>query len=259
MAKSLDGGKTWTAVPYPTPFSNLVIDQNGTLFGGAGGVYTSTDEGSSWSNLGGGNADALAVIRDGWLLTVSYNLMDCYCSTDKGQTWTKLSAAPGRGRKLLYDSKNTIVYLMAGAYMGGGTSLYSSRDNGESWSNLCCLGQYAYPSSMAVDSTGRLWIVDRKNDGNNNNNNNVLSSPTFESEGRISPFTFALNVHDPATLLSGGDKGFRISRDGGRTWTTNNSGMSDTWLDAIGILPGGTVLAGTAFGMIYRSKMPIPK
>ena len=145
LAKSLDSGKTWVALLYPRQFNNLVVDPNGKLYGGPnGGVYASTDEGNSWFSLGGGG-DAMAVIRNGWLLTVSSagNGALLNRSTDGGQTWQRLRDFPGE--KLLYDPCKAIVYARW-FYHGANFGLYGSSDNGDTWSQL--YNDYGYPPGI---------------------------------------------------------------------------------------------------------------
>jgi len=252
VARSLDSGKTWFAVTSSARFATVDIDKSGNLYGGENGAYSSTDNGSTWLSIGGdkGGVQGLAVIANQWLLTVSYSGASCYRSTNRGQSWQQLPGIPGYGEFLVYNEKRRSVYLRT-FYHGANVNLWSSDNNGDSWTGLHNFSYTTnYPGfTMTVDSTGEVWTLD--SDGT------LFSGLGFERRSSI-PGARVIVANDPDLLLVGGN-GFQFSTDRGRTWTINSSGMTDTVVTAIGIRPGGMVLAGTNTGKIYRSTRPVAK
>ena len=265
VARSVDTGNTWSAVTASNSgFSKLIIDKEGNLYLGAGSVVRSTNNGNSWTDLGGFidsvGISSLTLIANEWILTVSYDAAVSWRSTNIGQTWVTASNLPGYGEDVIYDQKTNTVYLKT-FYHGANVSLWSSIDNGSTWSHLWqCPSGVNYPDyCMAVDSTGRLWVLDQ--DGTIFLNSSEVGHSSFGI-----PYVYradstrwqalVLEVDPSGSLLLGGN-GFHFSLDGGITWVTNSSGLTDNVVTAIGIQAGGMVLVGTSSGRIYRSTRPI--
>jgi hypothetical protein len=251
VARSVDNGNTWSAVTSSATFYNLVVDKVGNLYAGANGVHRSTDDGSTWTHLGGdpSGAQGLALIANEWLLTVSYDGASCFRSTNSGQLWEQLHGIPGYGEYLIYNAKTNTVYLKT-HYHGANKNLWSSTDNGATWSFVWNFSYTSnYPGfTVAVDSNGGIWTVD--SDGN------LFSGLAFETPIHIDGAR-VIEAGASGLLLVGGN-GFQSSTNKGVSWVTNNSGMTETVVTGIGIGAGGMVLVGTVSGKIYRSTRPIP-
>ena len=252
VARSADDGNTWSAVTSSAMFSALIVDRAGNLYAGANGVFGSTDDGKSWTNLGGdaGGVSGLTLTANDWILTINYSGASCYRSTNFGQTWERASGLPGYGQGVIYDWKTNTVYLKT-FYHGANVNLWSSNDNGSTWSFV---RNFSYTTSypgfiMAIDSTGGIWTLD--SDGT------LFSGLGFETRNRI-PGERVIEFDGSGLLLTGGN-GFQYSSDGGASWVRNRAGMTDSVVTAIGIRPGGTILLGTWSGKIYKSMHPIVK
>lgn len=253
VVRSTDSGSTWSALTKWGGFINLIADKKGNLYAGQNGVWRSTDDGKSWSPLGGGEAGApvneLTMIANEWIFMVS-NYYNCYRSTDAGQSWERTSNTVFETFDLLYDEKTNAIYLRTDSH-GANVKLWSSTDDGTTWSFVRQFySSTTFPNfRMAVDSIGRLWVIDQ--DGAVFVNSSQVGQSLFGS-----PQVLAI---DPSGSLLLGVNGFHFSSDGGVSWVTNSTGLTDAAVTAIGIRPGGIVFVGTASGKIFRSTRAVTK
>ncbi len=122
----------------------------------SGGVYRTNDGGATWAPVG------LAGERIGdfaWLGPFLYAAGDVgfYRSEDAGKTWTKLSASPGRPRRLLFP-----LAPAAGleAFLATDAGLFRTRDTGAHWEPAGFQGQEVlavatFPPPESVTVPGR--------------------------------------------------------------------------------------------------------
>lgn len=208
--RSRDGGTTWEKVLFKNdnvgaidlafdPQSSQVI--YATLwntrrppwsiyppsYGPGGGIFKSTDGGSTWQPLTNGVPSeglgriGLAVAptnRNRVYAIVDAKAGGMYRSDDAGATWNKISGDPriwGRGwyfSKTVVDPKNAdIVYV-------GNTSLYRSTDAGKSWTPI--------KGAPGGDDYHQLWIY----------------------------------PDDPNRMILASDQGAVVSEDGATTWSS---------------------------------------
>ncbi|MBK9246590.1 MAG: T9SS type A sorting domain-containing protein [Ignavibacteria bacterium] len=129
--KSTDTAKTWTAVNNGLPDLEIggLAFKGTTLYAGTGvnGLYSSTNNGTSWSKVGSLTINRInAIATDGTRLYVGAG-GGIYISSDNGNTWTNPSSLLGEVRAI--KIVGTAVY--AGTF---GNFLYKSIDNGNTWS-----------------------------------------------------------------------------------------------------------------------------
>jgi hypothetical protein len=254
VLRSVDTGRTWSVAASPIAFWNLVVDSAGNLYGAGDNVFRSTDNGTSWINLGGRGSEGdrfIAIFSNGWLWSSDAYGYGCYRSTNAGQSWVALGGLTNYALYVFVDKRTSTLYVNTTGH-GNHAKIFSSSDYGDSWSLAQDFGGDMYTRRLAVDSTGRLLLLDsqgrlyRAFD-------DVPISQSLPAAG-----TTELQVHSSGKLLAGG-AGFYISSNGGLSWLKKTSGMkaTDTIVCGIGTLPDGRVLAGTSLGSIYRSKAPI--
>jgi photosystem II stability/assembly factor-like uncharacterized protein len=182
--RSRDGGRTWQKVLYKNDSVgaiDLAFDPSNSRViyaslwntrrppwfiyapsnGPGGGIYKSTDGGSTWNQLTNGlPVDGFG--RSGIAISASrpsrvYAVIDAkegglYRSEDAGATWTKISGESflwGRGwyfEKIAIDPKNPDVIWVPNV------AIYRSKDGGRTW------GQFAVKGSPGGDDYHQLWI-----------------------------------------------------------------------------------------------------
>lgn len=187
-----------------------------------GGVWKTTDAGTTWSNitdgqLGTSSVGAIAVAESD--PNVVYVGMGehavrgvmtshgdgVYRSTDAGRTWTHLGLDRTRSiaRIRVHPTNPDLVYVAAqGAPYGANPErgIYRSEDGGETWELILYIDEDSGASELAMDMT----------------NPRILYA-SFWDHRRL-----------PWQVVSGGEgSGFWKSTDGGDTWTEINNGLPE--------------------------------
>ncbi|HTY38595.1 MAG TPA: hypothetical protein VMH23_15860, partial [Bacteroidota bacterium] len=161
---SSDGGASWTPTGLRTPYSVVTIAHSaaGTLYAGVmpldptieGGVYSSSDEGSSWVRLGLADWGILCLltIDEDRVFVGSYR--GVFRSTDDGASWQQSNegiTATEIGPLLCVDS--TTVFA------GTSSGLFLSTDAGATWGES---GKGIFPQAiecLAQDTEKNLYAA----------------------------------------------------------------------------------------------------
>jgi photosystem II stability/assembly factor-like uncharacterized protein len=202
--------------------TSVVSDRNGTVYFGSltGGVYSSTDSGSSWARI------SLATLGSTMIHALSFTkdrkLVAC---TDQGgvrilqksNTWTSFNAGfPTSTGLNLLPSIRSFTCDSAGHYFAGTRS-----------SNLAPVGLFYAPD------TGATWT-------------DISSSlPTKEILSLIT---------SPAGTVYCGTDGFGVYTYNGSTWTAENTGLSDLHPHTFAFDAEGNLFAGTNAGISVLKK-----
>jgi photosystem II stability/assembly factor-like uncharacterized protein len=151
--RSIDNGNTWVKAdtgiqPHGDPIEAMTVDADGNIYAANYyGAHKSTNNGSSWVNIGGvGGAKALAFNLLGDLFLASYGAG--FWKLPAGDTtWINLTSNIGASwHWTMFIGSNDYIYA-AGK---------RSEDNGETWITMAYTGSHG-ASSYAENSVGHLF------------------------------------------------------------------------------------------------------
>jgi photosystem II stability/assembly factor-like uncharacterized protein len=151
--RSIDNGNTWVKAdtgiqPNGNPIEAMTVDADGKIYAANYyGAHKSTNNGSSWVNIGGvGGAKALAFNSLGDLFLASYGAG--FWKLPAGDTtWVNLTSNIGASwHWTMFIGSNDYIYA-AGK---------RSEDNGETWITMAYTGSHG-ASSYAENSVGHLF------------------------------------------------------------------------------------------------------
>jgi photosystem II stability/assembly factor-like uncharacterized protein len=280
LKKSLDSGKTWTALgadlPGNIPPNSVVVNYLNSkeiYVGYEGlGIFKTLDGGNTWQSLNEGlpNLYVRCIVmspKDPNLLYVGFQGGVAF-SNNGGKRW-HLSFGFKRAVNvncIAIDPKNP-QYLYAGT---GGAGVFKSGNGGVSWidvneglSSLSILALYIDPEDPDIVLAGAYhpatptdFYVGESNGGAYRT---VDGGRTWEETGllTITIFSFTAHAQYPGVVYAGAWGGAYRSADKGATWTDINAGLDNPFLHAVYALPGSppVILAGTTYGVLsYTDK-----
>ncbi|MCB0735327.1 MAG: T9SS type A sorting domain-containing protein [Bacteroidetes bacterium] len=222
--KSTDGGESWSQLSATNSWhfdnvTKLIVDQDGNLVAGTrsryinyGGVFRSTDGGSSFTNVlerytasGGTEYDRCADVElsaDGktWYAAMGIFSTDgIYKSIDSAKTWSLIydadSASEQRIELVCAPSDSNYIYALVQGSSYGIKKIMKSTNAGASWSTCTTISWQDQCSSSSTDFTrDQAWY-------------NLI--------GVVDP-------NDASTLVVGGINMFRTTNSGS-SWTQLSS------------------------------------
>ncbi len=270
----------WVQTNEPNSYVYSFAISGVNLFaGGYGGVYLTTNNGTSWTAVNSGLSYtiviALAVSPNGtsganifagtgdWMYSGGEGV---YLSTDNGTSWTAVDSG-------LTD--NDVLALAVSPNGTGGTNLFAgtggrdakgiflSTNNGTTWTAVDSGLTNTYVRSLAVspNGTGGTNIFAGTAGGVFLSTNNGTSWTAVDS-GLTNTYVVSLVVSPEGTsgthLFAGTDPAsVFVSTNNGTSWTAVDSGLTDEWVDALAVSPNGTggtnLFAGTAGGVFLST------
>ena len=269
---SADDGQSWTTWREPVQgldVTNVTV-RRGTVYVGTldGGVFTTSDQGASYTWLGGIpdlNGNGVAVTKDGEIIV----------GTDRGTFHATTAAVQGGDRDAwgspfplpVYNVATPLVtttpdhktvYKVVDGPRIGMFTVYSSTDDGTTWRPLGA-ASYGNPGAMLIDPArpASLYLA---------GSSNITGSTLLRSRDGGATWTSATlpavitalagDPSDPRRLWLGGPTGLWTSADGGRTFTKLQS-VPVSALDAVSgnrlIVAGGQFYLSTDGGVTLRA------
>jgi photosystem II stability/assembly factor-like uncharacterized protein len=257
--KSSDGGRRWThlgleraghigaVLVHPQFPDNVFVAAIGQAFAPnpERGVFRSHDGGATWEKvlylsdtlgfvdleMAPDNPDLIYAAawraeRKPWTIVSGGHQGGIYKSENGGDTWRALTRGLPRGLIGKIDlavspAKPRRVYALVEAPAGQG-GLYRSEDYGENWALISTKKEllerpfyfcnvYAHPANADVVFVGSTYLW-RSDDGGRHWRR--VSTPHLDNHD------LWINPTDTAVWIQANDGGANVSRDGGRTWST---------------------------------------
>ncbi len=243
-------------------------NQNNVIYGD--GVYKSEDGGSSWTNKGLKNSDHIGMIvvdpnNSDVVFVAAYGSLrnpggdrGIFKTTDGGETWNNvlhISEYTGCYEVHMDPRNSDILYAVAhqrmrkrytGVSGGPETAIYRSTDNGETWDKITKglpaedLGRIGMDISPANPDVLYAIVEAKEKKGLYKSTNRGASWSKQSSYISAYPFYFQKLVCDPQdeNTLYSLDIFNKISRDGGKTWTSLGSNLKHVdnhalWIDPV--------------------------
>jgi photosystem II stability/assembly factor-like uncharacterized protein len=248
LYKSTDGGKTWKPL-LAQMFLSLAIDAShpNTMYGVSltGGFQKSTDGGTHWTAPHSRPAlgSVTGVLYDASTRTILAYGAGIYRSTDGGSHWSSTlkaqsftSMAAGSGKAL---------------YAASDAGLYVSSDDGAHWKTVLVIGSQPVIQVAAAGSVAYvvapIALFKTTNDGKSWTT--VATAPLGLEFIGVAPSDPNEVIGEISTQHGGR---FYVTRDGGRSWRSANSGIHDTDFNAstIRVAPSSPNVAYTgAWGL----------
>jgi uncharacterized protein (TIGR03437 family) len=233
----INAGAKWARTSGPEGGSISALLQIGrTIFAGTtgGGIYRSTDNGSTWTTSNEGLSSTALVINT---ILANGNTIylgtfeGVYRSTDNGQTWArKSSGIPDELPVFALLASGNFLFAGTGNLTGDGRGIYRSSNNGDSWT---AINSGINPNTLNVTALAR-------------NGNSIFAGMGFVVFDGNPPF---------------GGAGLYRSDNNGDSWTPVVNGLNVIipQFNYIGTAPittllvnGSDIFAGTIAG-VYRS------
>lgn len=251
------GGKIFRTTDNGTTFEHLnvnmntgfiwsiLVNSNGTIFAGTEqGLYSSTNNGASWSltSLAGSDVRAIAKDNNGNLYAGLFGI-GIYKSSDNGNNWTLINngLTSLAVHSIVVNQSNEIFV----GTLGGG--VYSSVDGGVNWNHKPM--SYNFVWALASASNGNLYAGTYGNGvyRSTDNGNTWIRSTSYPAN-----FVYALSVDGNGNLFaSSWEAGVFVTNTNSNSWQSvglGGFGVSSVMVNSM----NNAVFAGTSNGAVLK-------
>ncbi len=245
--KSTDGGASWNPANdglSGTSVSRLLVDPtiSGTLYALLDGeIYKTTDSAGLWQPSSVGIGDSVVDLAldpsnpQTLFAAVGYSAL--YRSTNGGDSWSELVSVHPGSELRVHPSNSDLFAIRDEA--NARSNLFRSTDNGTSWTNLTpdfwdSEGLLFDPASASTFYATLSGTLHKTTDSG------ATWFPASSGIHQVRVWDLAIAPSDPEVLYLGtANQGKLRSRDGGQSFETVNSGMSDlgNFANAIAVHP----------------------
>jgi hypothetical protein len=252
----------WTSAGLTNTFVNAFAVSGTNLFAGGGGVFLSTNDGSSWTAVNNGlpaHTGVTCFAVNGMNLYMGTDGNGAFLSTNNGASWTtvnngltntfvlSLAASPAGG-----SGTNIFAGTDGGLWGTTGGGVFLSTDNGTNWSAVNNGLTDTLVTALAVSSggSGTNIFAGTKNSGVFLSTNNG-SSWTAVNNGLTYTWGIKALTVSGMNLYAGTDYGIFLSANNGTSWNAMNAGLTNKYISSLAAF-GGELFAGTNGG-VFRS------
>ena len=228
----------------------IAVHQNGRIFAASSGLYMSTDNGQSWSELITTNGDYFTsiVINSSGHIFAAGTGPGVYRSTNNGNNWTEINNGLVSAAIFQMAVNDDDDLYLCTDYLPG-TSVYRSTDNGNNWVSIGPAGTFG--TSIIITGEGNIFLGSilpsgiylSTNDGATWNTVNT-GLPSF-----FRPHTFSLSNN--GTVYLGTDRGVFSTTNEGGSWIL--AGGLDTDAPGLYAKDDNLIFAGSEYLGALRS------
>jgi photosystem II stability/assembly factor-like uncharacterized protein/pimeloyl-ACP methyl ester carboxylesterase len=236
--------------PYGGNITSFAISGDNIFAGtGGGGIYLSSNNGSSWSpvNTGLSDWDVRTIAASGNNIFAgtgggAFFPGGVYLSTNNGSSWA-LVFSP-------HINPGILSLAINGNYVFAGTTdgLYISTNNGLNWSPANT-GGFSRAYAFIVKGTN---IFAGTSDGIYLSTDNGLNWTQVNSGLPTNLFVSTFTINGNNIFAGDYSRGVYLSTDNGSNWSRINNGLSDTSVYAL-TSSGNNIYAGTSGGDVFIS------
>jgi hypothetical protein len=243
---STNNGSSWIATSLQgTIVSALAINGTNLFAGTPNGIFLSTNNGTGWTDLNVLFGDTRAFAISGTNLFAGTYGGGVFVSTDNGTNWTQVNNGLTNYVVIAFAVSGTNIF--AGTYSGG---VFHSTNNGSIWTEVNSGLTGNHVTSLTVSGTN---LFAGSNDGvflstNNGSNWNAIGlQDTLVSTLSV----YGTNLFAGTSDILGNSGGVFLSNNNGINWTDVNSGLPNTGILALTI-SGTNLFAGTVGSGVWR-------
>jgi photosystem II stability/assembly factor-like uncharacterized protein len=235
-----------TNVPVDYYISALAVSDSNVFAGTSGGVFLSTNTGTSWIKVNGlkdTEVKSLA-ISGGYIFAGTHFGGGIYLSTDNGISWSGVDS----GLPTL-SNVSSFEVIDNNIFAGTNAGVFFSTNNGSTWSAVNMGLTYRVIQALAVSSTEDIFAGTLAGIFlSTNNGTNWIEVNT----GLTNVLVNCLAVSDSNVFAGTYDGGIFLSTNNGTDWTEVNNGLTNTYINCI-IARGNNIFAGTYNGVFLST------
>lgn len=255
LMSSTDNGATWSPTGSDgregVPIDGIYPGAAGMIYakGNAGGLYRSTDGGTTWGLATCGMRSAVtrnvSLDSAGGIITGTGE-SGVYRSTDEGQSWKQLLNGLPRAGSF------SVAVHRSGAIFVGDTArgVFMSTDNGTSWASATTGLTDVRVYSISLPSDGSVFVGTAS--GVYQTTTMGQSWTSFSAGIASTSTVYSLHMDPAGVSYAGTIDGVYRSTNYGATWIISNNGLLTPRIYTMGVLNDGTVFASTYEGL-FRS------